>query len=185
MEIKGSAVQSIPAFVRAKYGDDGFLRWIDSLEPEAATLMRGEIMATAWYSVADFYIGPTQKIVELFFDGDKMGAWELGRFNGDYSLKGIYKIFVRFGSPRWILSRAVTLMATFYRPASSELVEISNDGGVFRIYEFTQKSHLLEYRIAGFMERASEISGAKETDVKITKSIANGDDCIEYTVTWK
>ena len=43
---------------------------------------------------------------------------------------------------------------------------------------------VIEYNIAGWMERALEITGCREVKVEITKSAAQQNTCTEYKVTW-
>ncbi|MCP4674072.1 MAG: hypothetical protein GY854_00830 [Deltaproteobacteria bacterium] len=185
LEIKGAAARSIPEFVRQRFGEDAFNEWLGSLPAASAELMMGNIMASSWYPVEDAFVVPTAEIVEKFFGGNIEGAWELGRFNADLALKGVYKIFVRIGSPKWVLSRSSSLMTAFYRPARCETVGFGNNQGRLCIYDFADKSGLLEHRIGGFIQRAVEISGASKVEVVIEKSIAAGSDFIEYIASWE
>ena len=73
-------------------------------------------MANNWYSFREMMVEPTAKMCELFYHGDARGAWEAGKYSADFGLTGFYKIFVKVGSPDFILKRASTIMAGYYSP---------------------------------------------------------------------
>jgi hypothetical protein len=56
---------------------------------------------------------------------------------------------------------------------------------MMQITKFPDMDRVLEIRIAGWMERAIEISGGKQPDIKITKSLTTGDPLSEFLATWK
>jgi hypothetical protein len=52
------------------------------------------------------------------------------------------------------------------------------------ITEFYPPSEVIEYRIAGWMEKALELSGCKNLKVEITRSLAKGDSLTEFDMRW-
>ena len=44
---------------------------------------------------------------------------------------------------------------------------------------------MIEYRIAGWIEKALELSGCEDIKIRITKSMTKGDAISEYKVSWK
>ncbi len=44
---------------------------------------------------------------------------------------------------------------------------------------------VVEYRIAGWIERALEICGCMNVTVNITQSLTDQDPCTEYNITWR
>lgn len=184
MEVKGIAVASIPKFVQHDF-ESRFKEWIDSLSKESQTIMKGTILMSNWYPMQEAVIEPTSKICDLFYGYQNQGAWDAGRFSADYALKGIYKIFVKFGSPEFLIKRASRIMTTYYRPSKLSVPETSSGKAKVHISEFTEPNQFVELRIAGWIERALEISGCKEPDVKITYSLTRGDSITEITAKWK
>lgn len=185
MEVKGSAVVAIPIFIKDKFGEEGYQRWLAELSPPAREVYGSAVMVSSWYSVKEIFIEPSKKMCELFYQGDAKGAWEAGRFSAEHGLKGLYRIFVKLGSPEFIVSRASHILPMYYRPCEMKLVEHAKGRAVIHIPLFPEPHHLLEVRIAGWMERAIELSGGKEIGVKITKSLAKGDPYSEFLVSWK
>lgn len=184
MEVKGSSVNSVPEFVRVKFGDR-FDEWLNSLSDESKKIMKEPIIpAISWYPIKHGLIEPTRKICELFYGNDEKGAWAAGRFSAERGLSGVYKIFVKLGSPKFIVGRAATIFSSYYRPSKIEVAEESDKKIVLHITEFPELERLVELRICGWIEKALEISGAKDVTVELTKSLPKGDSVTEITIAW-
>jgi len=185
LEVKGAAIITIPLFIKERFGEGGSNQWINALTPGARKIYPASVLVSSWYPLKEFLIEPIRKMCDLFYAGDLKGARESGRFSADYSLKGIYKIFVKLGSPEFMLRRAGTILPIYYTPSEMKVVECRKGGGMMQITKFPDMDRVLEIRIAGWMERAIEISGGKQPDIKITKSLTMGDPLSEFLATWK
>lgn len=185
MEVKGTAIVTIPLFIKERFGDGGVSQWISALTPEARKVYPASVLVSSWYPLKEFLIEPLRRMCNLFYAGDLKGARESGRFSADYSLKGIYKIFVKLGSPEFMLRRAGTILPIYYTPSEMKVVECRKGQGIMQITRFQDMDPVVEIRIAGWMERAMEISGGKQPNIKITKSLTTGDSLSEFLATWK
>ncbi len=185
MDIKGTAIIAIRDFVKISYPDD-FQKWLNALPDSSKQIFSGVIDATKWYDVKDAAIEPTKQIAELFFSGDlKQGAWESGKFSADKALKGIYKIFVKASSPQYIISRASRVFASYYQPCEMIIDKNISHDLTLHIINTTEMVDVIEYRIAGWIEKALEISGSKNINIQITRAISNGDELTEYSIKWE
>ncbi len=185
MEVKGAAIIIIPPFIKDRFGEEGFNQWIDALTPEARKVYQAPLLVSNWYPLRESLIESLRKMCDLFYDRHVKGARESGRFSADYSLKGIYKIFVKLGSPEFMLRRAGTILPVYYTPSEMKVVECQKGQGIMQITKFSEMDKVLEIRIAGWMERAVEISGGKQPSIKITRSLTAGDPLSEFVATWK
>ncbi len=185
MEVKGTAITTIPLFIKKHFGEGGFNQWINALTPEARKVYQDQVFSSSWYPLKELMIEPLRKMCSLFYAGDVKGARESGRFSADYSLKGIYKILVKLGSPEFLVNRAATIVGIYYTPSEIKVVESRKGQGIIQMTKFPDMDRVLEIRILGWMERALEISGAKEPNIKITKSLTAGDPLSEFIATWK
>ena len=184
MQVKGSAISSMPAFIMEKHGQAGLTRWLDSLSPEGKKIYSGKVLANNWYTLKDAMVDPTAKACELFYHRDAKGAWEMGRFSADYGLNGFYKIFVKVGSPEFIIKRGSTIISGYYQPCKLEVVETGPKNVVLHLTQFPELTPLLEARICGWIQRALEINGCKNVMPKVPKSITRGSQFTEFNVTW-
>ena len=184
MEIKGTALLAIRDFVKTNHGEH-FEQWLKILDEDSRQIFENPIDSTKWYPVDSAAEIPTQKISEMFFNSDnRKGAWESGRFSAEKGLSGIYKIFVKASSPTFIISRAKDVFAKYYQPCEMRVTKLEKNNVVLEMTGSDGCSEVIEYRIAGWIEKALEISGAGSVQVDITKAISKGEDITEFSISW-
>jgi hypothetical protein len=185
MEIKGTAVIAIRDFVKTNYKEK-YGEWLDLLPEDSKQIFIDAIDSSKWYPLEIGGVIPTRKIAEAFYDSDYQGgAWSAGNFSADKALTGIYKIFVKASTPSYIVQRASRVFATYYRPCEMEVTSKTDNSVVLEITNMTVSDEVIEYRIAGWMQRALEISGAQDIQINFTKSITKGDALTEMIISWK
>jgi hypothetical protein len=184
MEVNGAAVLSLPLFIKAEHGEEAFQRWLDSLPEQARNVFSTPIFQSAWYPMKEILVEPTKKICELFYGGDLKGAWDCGRYSADHGLRGIYKIFVRLSSPEFLINKASIILPTYYRPSKMKVIENAKGHAIVRVIEFPEMDKVIELRMAGWMERALEISGCKDVHMKLICSLTEGAPYTEFEGSW-
>jgi hypothetical protein len=55
---------------------------------------------------------------------------------------------------------------------------------LIQITQFAEPDEIIEWNIAGWIERAIEISGSKNSSVVVTKSLAKNHGISEMVITW-
>ena len=65
-----------------------------------------------------------------------------------------------------------------------EVIENEKDHMCIRAIEFPEIDSFIEHRIAGWIERALEISGCRNVLVEIPESIAHGARYTEFKAKW-
>lgn len=185
MEIKGSALISTKDFIKKNFGDDGYEKWLTELSENTAKIYSGSILLSKWYPLKEGLIEPSRVMCNMFFKSDVKGAWQAGRHSADYSLKGIYRLFVKMGSPQFIVKKASLILPLFYKPSKMSAEMLSDKSCSVRIHEFPDICDIIENRVGGWIEMALELSGSKSNSVKITKSLTSGDEITEFIVSWK
>jgi hypothetical protein len=184
MEVKGTAINSIPEFISRKFGREALSQWLNALSERARRVYGGAILSGNWYPVKEIMEEPTKKMCEMFYRGDVRGAREGGRYSAEMGLKGVYRIFVKLGSPEFLIRKASTIFTSYYQPSEMKVVAQEDRKAVVHITKFAEASLLIENRIAGWMERALEISGCKNVKILITQSLAKGSPYTEIVATW-
>ena len=74
-------------------------------------------------------------------------------------------------------------MQTYYKPSKIE-ASIENKCCKLRFNDFPDMSKGVEGRISGWIERALEISGAKDINFKTAKSVTQKDPYTELHISW-
>ena len=83
MNVKGTAVGSIPDFVKHHF-PNRYGEWIVALSDESAHYFRGEIVTGAWYPIRETLIEPIKVISKLFLRATmkkRPGLWEVSAQN--------------------------------------------------------------------------------------------------------
>ena len=185
MQVKGTAVETLPVFIRTKFGEQGFQKWLQALPQESRKSLDAKILPPLWYPLKETLIDPTVKLCELFYNGRLDGATEQGRYSAEHALKGVYRLFVRLASPETLVTKASTIMPTYYQPSSMEVVEKKNNQSVVRITKFETPHTVIEHRIKGWMERALELTGARNVKAEIGSSLTKGAHYTEFLLSWR
>ena len=186
MEAKGSSVTATREFVKSNFGQGQYGNWVKSLPEDSAKIYSSSILSTDWYPVKEGLIIPTEKICVMFFNGDmKKGAWETGRFSADYALKGIYRFFVKLGSPEFIVKKASAILPTYYKPSAMSAEMKGKNKASVKVLKFPDISGVIEDRIGGWMEKALEIAGTKAVEINVASSLVRGDEKTEYLIEWE
>lgn len=184
MEVKGTAAKSIPDFVGRRFKDKYF-EWLNALPEKSRKIMMDGLKTNLWYPIEDAAIMPTQMIGEVFYDGDiQKGAWECGKYSAEVALKGIYKVYVKLSKPEHIIDRASRIFSAYYQPSEMSVSDKGKNFVQLSVTKFPTPSSVIEYRIAGWMQTAMEISGCNNVKVEITKSLAKGARETTFHVSW-
>ena len=184
MEIKGTAVIAIRDYIKTNYPKD-YNDWLKGLSEGSRNIFLEAIDSSKWYPIDKGGIEPTRKAIEMFSSGDyKQGAWDAGRFSAQKALTGIYKIFVKASSPGYIIERASRIFATYYQPCQMSVMEKTSTSVLLEISGMTESDVVIEYRIGGWIEKALEISGAKDIKVIFPKSMVSGDRVTQMQINW-
>ncbi len=170
MEIKGTAVKTVPKLVKSKF-PDLYDKWFNLLPEKSKKIFQSPIMSTSWYDLYDSVIAPTNIVGDHFYDSRKKASWELGRFSSEDALTGVYKIFIRVSSPLFVLSRITNVFSTYYKPAKAMVLNKTKNKAVMQFIFYDLKYELVAYRIAGWIERTIEIT--KKKDIKVDIKIVS------------
>lgn len=185
VQVSGLAVGTIPKFIKENFGDENLEKWLEKLDPEIRAIYKSTILVNQWYDIQKIFVEPTKILCDMFYKGDEKAAWQFGRFSADYGLNSVLKVFIKLASVNYFIRRASAVIPNYYKPMIMEVNKNETGYAELWIPEFSGIHKLVEYRIGGWMERALEITGnKKEFDVKLTKSLADGDELTEYQVRW-
>ena len=139
MKVKGSAVATLPQFVRENFGEDGFQKWLISLPTETQKVFEKNVLSVGWFPLAKTLVELTKNICSLFYNGNMKGAWDSGRFSAEQGLKGVYKVFIKLGSAVFITKKASSILPTYYEPSEMKVVDLQADSTVIHITKSLSK----------------------------------------------
>jgi len=99
-------------------------------------------------------------------------------------LRGIYKIFVKLGSPGFVINRIAAVHATYFRGIQI-VPQVEGHSATIRYIGFRKQHSIMEFAIMGFFRKALAVSGAKQVRLKFTVPIAQGGTYLELAITWQ
>jgi hypothetical protein len=184
VDVRGSILQSICDFLVDRYGDGNYRHWLSSLPPESKRHYDGKIAGNGWYPLTEALVAPVQVLLDMYYGGLPVGARALGFYNAEKALTGFLKFVVKRGSPGFIIRQASSILQKYYEPCDAKVAESVNGRAIIQVTRFPEPSLIVDYRIQGWMEKALEVSGCSDITIDITKSMARGDDMIEFVGTW-
>ena len=185
MEVKGTAVRSIPEFVQ-KHFPLRYQEWLNSMPESSKKLMSGLIFTNNWYPLNEGLTIPMKTISKLFYGSDdRKTARVMGQYSATIALTGVYKFFIQFGSPKFIIERGGRVFSTYFQPSEMVVVNAQKDSLSVHITKFPEPEVIIEHNIAGWMEKALEVSGCKQVKAEITRSLVNKNSYTEIKINWQ
>jgi hypothetical protein len=184
MQVKGSAVAALPQFIESRFGAGAVQQWLKELTPAARDVLGRTVLPSQWYPLREVFADPLDVMCRIHFQGSVKGAWDSGVFSADTGLTGVYKFFVRAGSPSFLISKAAQIISTYYQPSKIQIVDELKTSAVVQVTEFSEMTRGIEARIGGWMHRAMEIQGCERVKVQLTQSLVKGAPHSEFRVTW-
>jgi len=172
MEIKGTAVKTIPDYIKLKH-ENIYDEWLENLPQSSKKFFDTPVLSTEWYPLHESVIVPMEHLSKILSEDINKVSWDMGVYSSKIALKGVYKIFVRIASPAFIIGRAANIMETYYRPSSINLAQREKGKIVLEFDNFLKADHLIMHRIAGWSYNTFDTVKAKNIKTEL-KNIEEG-----------
>jgi len=184
MQVKGLVTKSIAEYVKANFPQQ-YVEWENLLPLKTVEILDRHLNLHRWFDIKNGAEKPTEAIAQLFTNNDVVkAAWLSGRYSAERAFNGSFKMFLLIMSPRFIVKRIPRLFGTFYKPDEAEARMIATNKVGMKVLNMKSRSTIIEYRIAGWLERAFELSGSETVKVEVIKSYAKGENYTEYEISW-
>ncbi len=182
-KIKGAIVRDSLRSVRRRGGDAELGRIINRLHGDVKKVFEGPIYPWEWYSLDAFTDFLEADILETAGGNAEVLIARAEKVI-ESQLRGVYRIFVKLGSPGYVVKRIASVHQTYF-DGSQIIPEVDDDSrATIKYIGFKGRHRILEYTIIGFYRKALEISGAKKVDVHFSVPMSDDQDYSEVTVTW-
>src|SRR5690349_15251225 len=110
--MKGSAFTARFKYLAERF-PSRYRELLAALAPATRALAESGALANAWYPFEAF-LDLNANAERLFGNGDLALARAMGAYSAEANLPTLYKLFFRFGSPEYILSKAATLWSVHH-----------------------------------------------------------------------
>jgi len=182
-QVKGTAVLGTIRFIKETFGDEGLSRVVGHLDEQDRTRMEAVVLASAWYPVS-FLLALMKAAKKEFGDQMPEVVTNIGRASADYAHTTVYKLVFKVGSPQWIISKASTIFSSFYDQGQMVVTEKGPKFANVEMRDFGEPAPEFCERIAGWIVRTFELSGAKDVQLRHVTCVCKGAKVCRFEGTW-
>ncbi len=181
--IKGTAVKSTLSYIRERLGNRES-EFLATLPEEFRPLMTQSILVSGYYEALG--VGEIMERCANFL-GVPTGKFylECGQASADFGLNTVYRIFLKLGSPEYIIKKAPLVWRSYYSQGNFEVLQSSPVTATVRIVDGDLPHPAICGRIEGWMARTMELSGGKNVAMTHVRCSFKGDDCEEWKGQWQ
>jgi len=184
VNIKGTAVADAIEGVKARSGEQTYSSIVGLLQGETRALFeRATVLATNWYPL-DAFVEFLEMDLRVTAQGDEQALIRRSEIVIERQLRGIYRLFVKLGSTRFLLDRISLIHQTYFQGVDVEVKLPSPGKAIVRYTGFAGKHRLIGLSIIGFYRKALQLSGAKEVQATFTVPIDDDKGYCELLLTW-
>ncbi|HTT32599.1 MAG TPA: hypothetical protein VMH48_03270 [Methylomirabilota bacterium] len=184
VQIKGSAIQDTINQILRRSGDDALQKILDQLDNEARAVFQNEIFASTWYPL-DVFTRFLELEIKILAGGNEEMVTRGSEAVIERQLRGIYKAFVKLGSPEFVIKRIAAVHATYFDGVPIEVDMPAPRSAIVRYRGFQKQHRIMGFAILGFFKKALEISGAKDVALQFTVPIEQGGEFAELSINWR
>jgi hypothetical protein len=182
-EIKGTVLLDTLAAIKARAGEEEVAKIMQHLSDETKAVFEKTIYVSAWYPL-DAFVDFLEADIRETAGGNFEVLTRRSEKVTEGQLRGVYKIFVKLGSPGFVITRIAAVHATYFKGIQI-IPEVEKHSAVIKYVGFQKNHSILEFTILGFFRKALEISGAKQVSLKFTVPISAGGSYSELSITWE
>ena len=182
-DIKGRVVLDTLAAIKEREKEAGLTRIVVSLSEKSKKIFESPILFSDWYPL-DAFAEFLEANVRETAGGDCEVLAKRSEKVVEAQLRGVYRIFVRLGSPKFVITRISAAHQTYFKGVKI-VPEVDGHRATIRYFGFQKQHAIMEHVIVGFFRKALEISGAKSTDLRFTVPIAQAGPYSELTIEWQ
>jgi uncharacterized protein (TIGR02265 family) len=182
--LRWQSFEGVEKYIRDTYGEEGFQKVLAALEAQDRDVVMSKDQTLPWYPARAF-INLIRAVDKIYGKGDYALCREIGEFSANDSFTGIYRVFIQFANPRFIINRAALVWRMVYDTGNAEVSYVEDKVITFKIKDFDSPDKALCKEIEGYLETAIGLSGARNVQVSETHCRCSGGEYCEYEIRWQ
>ena len=183
VQIKGSTIKETIDQIKSRAGDQAFQKVLGLLDEPTRKIFEGEIFASTWYPL-DGYIRFLEVEIRVLANGREEAITRGAEAVNERQLKGIYKAFVKVGSPEYVIERIAAVHMTYFQGVSVDVQLPEPRKALIKYTGFEKQHRIMGFAIVGFFNKALELSGANDAVVYFTTPIEEDRGYAELSIAW-
>ena len=184
VEIKGSVVGDAMKIIKTNYGEDVYGRVLDKLKPQTRAIFDTDsFVLKNWYPLEAFneFLDADLKVTA---NGNEQELIRRSEELIEKQMSVIYKVFVKLGSPKFVLERIAAINQTYFREVGVSISFPTTTSAIVRLTGFEKSHRLIGLSIIGFYRKALDVSGAKNIVTKYLTPIEAEKGFSELSISW-
>lgn len=183
-EIKGNQILLAKKYFAQRFGQEALARVIGEMSGKNRLIMQGPIASAAWVSDEAHveFLAAADKILGA---GDFKLDRECGRYMAQEGIPRIYKVFIQFGDPGFVISRADRFWAQVHTSGELQIIPTAKNSAVAKLTNKTFPHKAFCASLAGYFEGVLELCGAKEISVKEIHCVCDNAKACEFAAGWR
>jgi hypothetical protein len=183
VQIKGSAIKETIEQIKRRSGEAAFQKILGLLDDPARKIFESEIFSSTWYPL-DFFTRFLEIEIRVLAEGNEEMVTRGAEAVIERQLRGIYKAFVKLGSPEFVIKRIAAVHATYFQGVPIEVQMQAHGRALVKYTGFEKQHRIMGFAIVGFFKKALEISGAKDVAISFSTPIEEGKGYSELSIAW-
>jgi hypothetical protein len=184
VQIKGSAIKETIDQIKSRAGEGAFQKILGLLDEETRKVCEGEVFSSTWYPL-DLFTRFLEVEIRVLADGKEEMVTRGSEAVIERQLRGIYKAFVKLGSPEFVVKRIAAVHATYFQGVPIDVQLQGNNRALVKYTGFEKQHRIMGFAIVGFFKKALEISGAKDVVIYFSTPIEEGKGYSELSIAWR
>jgi hypothetical protein len=182
VNVKGSLIQGRLGYIQSSF-IDRYEEYLSAFHPETRQTIEAGLLPSSWYPFGIF-LDVSGTAERLFGTGDYSMVRRMAAHSARVNMSTVYKIFLRLGSPEFLLKRTAQIWQVQYDSGVATSVAITGGGSV-EVRDFGQPDPLHCHGITGFMDECLRMTRAQGVSVAHVKCRCQGDDVCRWDATWR
>jgi hypothetical protein len=181
--VKGSPVRSLQKFIDADLSSDQRARAFARLPTEYSARFSRPVLATETIPVHMLNV-LTDEAAKAKGESMESFARRAGREAASDAIKGIYRFLAMVMTPPALLGKASQMWKSLYNQGQMTIEDQTGHSARIRLLEFPSELAGCS-RMAGWIERLAELTGAKNIKIEHTRCFAKDGTPCEWAVKWE
>lgn len=183
VQIKGATIRETVTQIKTRAGDQAFQKVLGLLDEPTRKIFEGEIFSSTWYPL-DSYTRFLEVEIRVLANGREEAITRGAEAVNERQLQGMYKAFVKVGSPEYIIERIAAVHMTYFQGVSIDVQLPEPRKALIKYSGFEKQHRIMGFAIIGFFNKALELSGAKDAVIYFTTPIEEGRGYAELSIAW-
>ena len=183
--VRGISLIILKDFVKEKFGEDGYQKWLTAMEPASSLIFKNDISIKEWYPFMAGFHNPHKLVCDLFYDGDNAGIRDIAEYHYNRLIPKYFNIILLF-VPRYYILRYVAevIFKEIHDPVRIEVIKSRKRLLVAHMKNFTGNPEILELSLMAWSSLLLGSITHVKSSLEITKSIKDGELYTEFVLKW-